>query len=282
MKIFIVGVGRSGTKFLRNVLERHPQIHISSETHFFSTAFHNGFIKTADKIGNLKKDKNVKALVDKIFEKKIFGSFWRGGNLNDKERLLDKFISSDRSFKSLFHIILEEDRAKHQKAIGGEKTPSHLYHVDTILKWFPEAKVLHILRDPRDVLSSDIHKDVKPDYPVSKKNIFYNIGIFLAVIYNWSNAVKLDKRYKTSYPSNYKLVKYEDLLHNHRNCVGEICTFLGVDFSENMLNPPVKDSSFTTSHRKAAKNINYKFKKTFEKIMNKVIGEKMKQYEYVK
>lgn len=277
--IFIVGVGRSGTKYIKNILSSHPEINISVETHFFSKFAHNGFIKAADKIGDMQKDENVKELVGMMFSKKIFGSFWKSGHLIDREKIQTEFLASDRKYSSFFKIILEADKEKHNKTIAGEKTPSHIFHVDELMEWFPSAKVLHIVRNPKAVLASDIKKEVKPDYPLKKTNPFYNIGIFFTVFYSWSRAATLDDVYKKKYPENYLSMRYEDLIKDHENKVRELCLFLNVEFNPAMLNPPVTGSSFEgKAGKKASKS--YFFKKQFDFMINLFLKSKLKKYGY--
>jgi hypothetical protein len=278
--VFIVGLGRSGTKFLQNVLTASSELHISAETHFFSELFHKGFIRTAKSIGEMKKDENVRELVDRMFSNRIFGTMWRTSRLKSKEKILERFLASDRSFRSFFEIILDEDRLQNQKIIGGEKTPSHLFHVSTLLDWFPNAKVIQIIRNPKDVLASEVTKKVKPDYPLKKKNFFYNLGLFLSVAISWNKAVKLDKRYKAKYPGNYMLVKYEDLLKDHKATVQKVCLFLNIDFTETMLNPPVVDTSFTNTGGETHKEKNFIFSKGFNRLMDSLLNSKLKRYNY--
>lgn len=280
--VFVVGVGRSGTKFLQSVLTFHPELHISTETHFFSSYLHNGFIKEARKIGDLSIDKNIDLLVDKMFNNQIFGAFWRRNILKDKARILNRFKLSDRSFKSLFQIIIEDDQLENNKTIPGEKTPSHLYHVDTLLQWFPKAKIVHIIRDPKKVLASEVYKDQKPGYPIKKGNIFYNIGLFLSIVIGWNNAVNLDVKYKKRYPENYTSIRYEDLIHDHDQVVKLLCQFLNIGFDERMLNPPVRGSSFKTPEEiaKSKKAKEYLFSKQFNWLFNFLLNSKLKKYGY--
>ena len=77
--IFVVGVGRSGTRYIKNILCSHPEINISVETHFFGNFIRNGLMKAGAKIGDMKDDGNVKRLVEKMFAKEIFGTFWKAG-----------------------------------------------------------------------------------------------------------------------------------------------------------------------------------------------------------
>ena len=279
--VFIVGVGRSGTKFLQSILLGHPELHISTETHFLSSALHQGFIKTAKKIGDLKDDKNLELLVDKMFNSEIFGAFWKRKILKDKDSILRKFKDSDRSFKSLYRIIIEEDMLQHNKTIAGEKTPSHLYHVDTLLEWFPEAKVIHIIRNPRNVLASEINKNVKPDHPLKKGSFFYNTSLLFYVLINWNNAARLDKKYRKKYPQNYLAVKYEDLMHEHKQHVLRICEFLNMDFKETMLNPPVRGSSFADSGSNTSKEKKSGQYKQFNSIINLFLRKKLREYNYL-
>jgi len=280
--IFIVGVGRSGTKFLQSILTAHPQLNISTETHFLSSALHDGFIKTANKIGDLKDDKNLEALVDKMFNNQIFGAFWKRRILKNKESILEKFKHSDRMFKSLFQIIIEEDKLQNNKTIAGEKTPSHLYHVDTLLAWFPGAKVIQIIRHPTKVLASEMHKNLKPDHPLKKGNVFYNLSLLFYVLINWNNAIKLDKKYKKKYPLNYMSVKYEDLMNDHENNVVRLCKFLNIQFYKEMLNPPVRGSSFADGNKTADQpEKKHLSNKQFNSIINLFLRKKLKQYNYL-
>ena len=278
--VFIVGVGRSGTKFLQSILCGHPELNISTETQFLSSALHNGFIKTANKIGDLKNDKNLITLVDKMFDNEIFGAFWKRKVLKNKEEILQKFKDSDREFKTLFRIIIEEDMRQNNKTIAGEKTPSHLYHVDTLLTWFPQAKIIQIIRDPKKVLASEMHKSLKPDHPLKKGSRLYNLSLLVYVLINWNNSIKLDKKYKKKYPENYTSVRYEDLLQDHENTIKKICNFLNIEFNTNMLNPPVRGSSFSKVKNENKQEKKMQLPKFYTSTINLSLGKKLKQYNY--
>lgn len=278
--VFIVGVGRSGTKFLQSILNGHPELNISTETQFLSSALHDGFIKTANKIGDLKDDTNLEALVDKMFNNEIFGAFWKRKILKDKQSILQKFKASDREFKTLFRIIIEEDMLQNNKTIAGEKTPSHLYHVDTLFKWFPQAKIIQIIRDPRKVLASEMHKNLKPDHPLKKGSMFYNLSLLFYVLINWNNSAKLDKKYMQKYPQRYMSVRYEDLLKDHENTVRKVCDFLNLSFNSSMLNPPVRGSSFSGSDEVNKQQKREQLPRLYVSMINLSLGKKLKQYNY--
>ena len=276
--IFIVGASRSGTKFLMNTLNQHSAINISPETHFFSSLIHKGFVKVARSIGNLKEDENLIQLLNKMYERGIFGTFWKSVPVK-REVIARRFYSSDREFRSLFQILLDQHRLDNHKAIAGEKTPSHLFHLQTLFEWFPEARALQIIRDPRAVLSSEIHKDAKPDYPIPKGNIFYNLGLLFSVTISWYLVAQKDRSYRKLFPERYQLVKYEELSGNHENCVRQVCQFLGVPYEESMLNPPEVDSSY---HNPGSGNSDWqeKLPKWMQRAVKLMLRSKMKAYGY--
>ena len=54
-------------------------------------------------------------------------------------------------FAEILHsFIIKETK----KPVWAEKTPSNIYLTDIFVKCFPDAKIIHIVRDPRDVILS--------------------------------------------------------------------------------------------------------------------------------
>jgi len=54
----------------------------------------------------------------------------------------------------MFGTMLQSYRQVRQTKWIGENTPSHVNYIDTIVDWFPEAKFIHLVRDPRGVVNS--------------------------------------------------------------------------------------------------------------------------------
>jgi hypothetical protein len=145
--------------------------------------------------------------------------------------------------------------------IFGDKTGPHLYHVPTLLEWFPNAKVVHTFRDPRAVLASE-HKKLlrKPGRLIdeaekaSKYVTAFRLRLsrailsWIVILYitvAWSYAAILHFRYKKRYPRNYYLSRFEDLVSKPEESVIHLCQFLEIDFHPSMLEPPKIDSSYT-------------------------------------
>ena len=67
----------------------------------------------------------------------------------------------------------------------GEKTPLNIFHIRRLFKWFPNAQILFIYRNPIDVLRSEVNKKNKPDYFLAKDNPLYPYGLVVFVFFEW-------------------------------------------------------------------------------------------------
>jgi len=106
----------------------------------------------------------------------------------------------------------------HGKARWVEKTPKHILHIDNILKHRPNAKVLLIIRDGRDVACS-----------LQKRHGSLEFGIR-----QWVQRNTEGKKY-WNHP-NVRVVKYESLISDFEKTMREVLTFLGEDYE-----PAIKD-----------------------------------------
>jgi hypothetical protein len=93
---------------------------------------------------------------------------------------------------------------------------------DQIPRIWPRAKYIHLLRDPRDVSRSVIEMGWAG-------NFFYAADTWLAAEKTWN-----DLR-DTLSPTDYIEVRYEELICDYENVLADICRFIGVDYSEQML-----------------------------------------------
>lgn len=255
--IFIVGLPRTGTKLIMNILARSAhKIYISPETHYVGHLIRPGLRKRMKSLGDMSQDANIQKLVDWLYSDQASDTYWkllRSGHLGiDRDSLLRDLLSSDRSERGIFQVLMQAPARASECDILGEKSPAHLYHVPTLLEWFPNAKIVHTFRDPRAVLASELEKreKVKPTTLRGKlTRPFLPLVTLLHMTVAWLYAVRLDARYKKLYPENYYLSKFEELVSNPNRAVKRLCAFLDIEFRPEMLAPPKADSSFKTAQR---------------------------------
>lgn len=256
--IFVVGCFRSGTTVLARILDTSKEISfIRAETKFVGGLLHRGLRHRMKKVGDLSQDHNVRKLVKIIYsDVGTRGCYkWLRTHVS-QQYFLQRLLESDRSDRSIFNIMLDTHASMFctGSSILGEKTPGHVYHVPTLLEWFPKAKVVHILRDPRAVLVSQLNRkrgDVVRKYTKFPLKYLNPLFVFLKVIHvtaAWVRAASLHFKYKKLYPHNYYLLRYEDLITKPESSIRQLCAFLAITFSHDMLKQQVINSSFTQKH----------------------------------
>jgi hypothetical protein len=246
--VFILGPARTGSKIYMNILNEHTSIDIMPELHFLSPFWiRKDFVSTVKKsVGDLNLDANIPKLINLLYSKQLNGSFWNSIDL-DKNRLQKAIISSDKSFKSLFEILLKEHADYNNKLIPGAKFPVHFSYISTLLEWFPQCKIIFLIRDPRAIFCSNVRKYLKTSH-FSFINILTVIKILIYSIHQFKSAVRIHKKYEHLH--NYELFKFEDVIIDSEKYIKKLCRFLDVEFKSEMLLPHVVDSSYHSEKKR--------------------------------
>ncbi|GAB1445682.1 hypothetical protein MASR2M41_13970 [Flammeovirgaceae bacterium] len=108
----------------------------------------------------------------------------------------------------------------------GDKTPGYVMHLPLIKELFPEAKVIHMVRDGRDVIPSILkYWSVGPQTTSLMETAFY-----------WkrhvSRGVELGPKL---FGENYMELKYEDLVSNPEMQIRKVCDFIGEVYEASMM-----------------------------------------------
>ena len=214
--IFLTGLPRSGTKLLRDLLNGHSQISIPQ----VETVMIPYLVKKFGLDCDLNDQNEYQGLVTAVKQT----PFFRRYQSRDLEFDFDGFRHSNSTISwSLFFeklIAFYGPKPCNDNTIIGDKTPGYIDHTDLLLSIWPNARIIHIVRDPRDYVCS-VRK-------VWSKNIFRAAG-------RWNDTmVRLNKK-ENLHNENLHTIYYEDLLDNPQAELGKVCEFLGIAFEENML-----------------------------------------------
>jgi hypothetical protein len=149
-------------------------------------------------------------------------------------------------------FIMERDAAKEGKHIVGDKSPSSMIHGQAIRDMhsvYPDAKLVYIVRDGRDVLISErfrnlveeskfltaedrhiveeLRKDSVP-FTNGTRSIFTE-AVIHRVAKGWvTNLQEMDEEGRRLFGENYHSLRYEDLLAHPFTEMLKLWTFLGV------------------------------------------------------
>ncbi|MEW6233116.1 MAG: sulfotransferase [Chloroflexota bacterium] len=214
--VFVVGMPRSGTKLLRNLLNRHPLIRIPEiETEFLAWLAHHirGY-------GELSAFENFKNLFHDITRFPYFMYRAETGPVIEAYT----WHAACRSFDAggVFEALIrtEVDAPVGSKIIWGDKSPSYINDILLIAALYPSARFVHIVRDVRDYCLS-IHR-------AWGKNV-------LRAAQRWTDDVSKARNDGIIIGSAYIEVRYEELIGNTEGTLRRLCSHLGVPFVPAML-----------------------------------------------
>lgn len=260
-QVFIVGLPRTGTKLVRNILNNahEPRCAISPEIWFFGDRFRAGLRRILRKHGDMRENKNIHEFVQYLYSgrfRRTYCILLNKGKLNIEACTLEHdLLETDRSDRAIYLALMDafaraDGASEHAGGyVVGDKTPGHLYHVPTLLEWFPEAKVIHTFRDPRAIMASEWKRLVKEGKPGSLGRLITATRTLIVVLYvtvTWLYAVRLHHLYSRRYPDNYYLSKYEDVVTDPETSVTRLCAFLDIKPEPGMMHPAKVGSSFAS------------------------------------
>lgn len=237
-KFFILGHARSGTTLLMRLARLHPEVHCNYQAHFFT------------------RKPLLKSLVDSA---EIEEWLTRKSNRWNHGRDLSPLV-----LRASADFIMERDAAREGKMIVGDKSPSSVIHgqvVRDMYSLYPDAKVINIVRDGRDVLISErfrnfveesrfltaedkrILADLQTDpAPFSDgcRSIFTETFI-RDIARRWADDLsEIDAEAQRLYRQAYHSLRYEDLLENPFVEMTKIWKFLGVKKISKTLEKAIK------------------------------------------
>ena len=248
--IFIVGLPRSGSTFLLNLITTNPGIMAIGEL-LFLTPWRRDFRYFLKKsVGDLSSVDNIVKMTDLMFSGKnlpgLTASFWQYGekyyNHQDlKDNIVNRLLQTDRSLENIFKAIVEEFTKYWGYTRFCAKFPVFVKHVPDLIKWYPDCKILHLVRDPRAMAMSRANF-----YGKKRLNYRKAMVLFATMQYIWTS--KLHEAYQGI--TNYALVRYEDLIAQPEHTISQLCDFTCIDFTSRMLEPEAGQVSSITGEQR--------------------------------
>jgi len=262
---FIVGFAKSGTSWLTKTLNGHPEILCMGEGLLFGRG-----TDLDKRRGTLAPSSLYGVFADSDYLRAwLKNSIWTRGEDEERHILNLTHMSVD--------YFLGEKLAKTGKRIVGDKTPFITEQcIEEIAAIYPEARVIHIIRDGRDVAVSAVHHTwnyavdagghltVSPEelatrdayrkdpqaFLASGKSIFDEGRLRRGFAKPWYELTTSAVRDGPALlKDNYTEVRYEDLLGRPEEEVGRLLRFLGADASEEVLGRCVRSASFESRTR---------------------------------
>ena len=213
--IFILGMPRSGTTFLEQVLSSHSNIHGAGELNYLPKIIDNF------KLDNLQNfDSFIKNVRSEYYEKVL--------QLSNKKFIIDKL-------------------------------PMNFRWIGFIVKAFPEAKIIHIQRNPMAICWSNYKinfPDPGMDFSLTQKDTAEYYVLYEDLMKFWMDKFK----------EKIINIEYENFVNNFENETRSLIEKLGIHWEENIKNysknaRPVQTASLLQVRGSIKKNTSEEWKK---------------------
>ena len=257
LRIFIVGVPRSGTTLMQSLLGAHSAVMSFTESHFFSKHFKRAwrsgpFVLRRNPVERVERFLTENALNPQTYERYV-SSF----------RQLRLFPLHTTYAARLFIELLDEIAGNGEYPAWLEKTPKHLHRIDLIDRVTrPEgnARFIHVVRDGREVVASLYKASQKwhRGYPLEE------------CIRRWNHDIRITLE-RASSKSDH-VVFYEDLATTPEQVLRDLLVRLDLDW-----NPRISTAYPETAARVIAPGEEWKdratepirLSRTFERTLSK-------------
>lgn len=247
--IFIVGPHRSGSTLWHNLISMCPGIMRLTDPRFLSERRHKDFdyfLRT--RAPDLTADQSVDNMVELCFARKniagLDSTFWRFENIAAasnpelKKVIASRIRKSDRSLGAIARIFIEEITRFSGCERACVKFPVDVGHIPELIAWFPDCRIIHITRDPRAVAMSKSNDPSGTAMRVLQHprlaRLIRKLAIW-SVVAQYRATARVHLRFR--HLEEYRLFRYEDLLAQPEKTLKELCQFIGVEFTENLLHP---------------------------------------------
>jgi hypothetical protein len=208
--VFIVGCPRSGTSYLYHLLlsaggfaEFHTQMNV--------------FDVLEPIYGDLSVPKNKARMMEEWLRSKAFDV----SGLQAEG--IKAAISECRNGSDFLRVVMEEIARKQGVDRWIDSTPTNIPHLLRIKRDFPDAKIIHIIRDPRDVALSLDKKGWSRPLPWDHHHALLAAGLY------WEWIVRKGRKLGSMLQADYLETRYEDLVTQPADALVRIAAFLQHD-----------------------------------------------------
>jgi hypothetical protein len=233
--IFVVGAPRSGTTLLKDILNRHADVHLFNEVHFFERIWDD-----RGRLGSLEGAPEMDRAASVLYELMCaHGSDGEVAATLPPPLFAQKAQSLGGGYSGLLEALLTTASEMHGARHWGDSSPQDVLYLSTLFCWYPEARVIVMARDPRAFMAS--YKNYFRRAMASYKERYNPLTVSL--LWRSYMTAALSSR-SAAFASKVRIQGYEDLVADPASNVDAICKHVGIDFQPDMLDVPKANSSY--------------------------------------
>lgn len=238
--VFVGGHRKSGTTLFISLLDAHPELVVYPDDSSFFYAWYP--LMDTDQYSDAAKIERMCATVLDIirvdlervdtggyaFDHEDFKALYR-------QNMRDRACTPRDLLLCAVETLNQCSRVRPQNPHGwAEKTTSSEIYATRIFSWFPKAKFIHILRDPRDNFAS-LKSAWEKRYSKMNESMQHLTQSHLErCLMGFNMALKNTKIFSAE---QYFVLRYEDLVQDAQNSMGRVAEFLGISWTSSLLQP---------------------------------------------
>jgi hypothetical protein len=216
--LFVVGCPRSGTTLLQRMLDAHPMLAVSNDPHFIP--FAPGVDAGLD-------PPLTPQLVEWLLGYRTFG------RLGLDEGTLRRAAAGASTYRELVAALYDAFGDARGKPLAGEKTPRYVRYLPLLRSLFPHARVVHLLRDGRDVALSTLEW-ARPDRGPGRFELWRENPLAVCAL-SWHWHVATGMHDAAAFGDLYSEVRYEDVVADPEATMRRVADALALPFAVEML-----------------------------------------------
>jgi hypothetical protein len=235
--IFVVGHRKTGTTLVQELLDGHPQLSVlPGESNHFNTFVPREPVGVAAH----------RWWLLRLITPSGIPPFWALGKPAEHDpyavftaRLLGLAKANPgHDVLGLAAVAL----APGERAAWVEKTPGHEHRMDAILAAYPDARFVHVVRDPRSVAAAIVRLDRATGRPTD----LVDVGLTIR------RSFEAAERNQGDY---HLVVRYEDLVGDPASVMRRVSDFAGIEWSDLLLTPTVGGMPATSNSAWSARKV---------------------------
>ena len=217
--IFIGGMQRSGTSLLRAIIGSHPDVAIFQYDLQLWKIFYERYKDT-----NLDKSSNLTQLLNDIYKSKKV----RNAQIKPDREVVEQHINVASPGKITLSLVYQCFLEEYAKRVGrkrwGLKTPHNEFYSRELFSAHPDATMIQIVRDPRDVAVSYLGYDLMPNSFIGPQHIDQWKRSFQWALYN-----------EQHFNDSFLCIYYEELVNYPEKIIKQICNKSDLEYQPSML-----------------------------------------------
>lgn len=207
--VFVAGLERTGTSLLFALLASLPDLAMTRRTNLWRYFY--------DQYGDLAQPDNLGRCLD------VMTRYKRLRKLHpDRTRIEREFRQGEPTYGRLFELLEVHHAERLGKPRWGDKSLHTERYTEPIFGHYPGARILHMMRDPRDRYAS---------VQTRWKRRLGGTGAGMA---EWLSSAHLASDNAERFADRYMVIRYEDLASNPQATMRAVCEFIDEPYDEGM------------------------------------------------